>query len=101
MKEALKQVYSVRIESPFILTPTEVKKHLGIGFKVVSVEVAKDVAQAPITDVDSAAEAIVKTGYRALARAHHPDLGGDPNTMKILNQSKSEMLELLKQLRSI
>lgn len=90
------QTYRVTIKSRFILTQSYIKNALGIGYQVLSVEMKKDVSEVPIVNIDTAAEAIIKTGYRALARAYHPDLGGDPEVMRTLNQTKKELLDLLK-----
>jgi hypothetical protein len=90
------QTYRVTIKSRFILTQSYIKNALGIGYQVLSVELEKDVSEVPIVNIDTAAEAIIKTGYRALARAYHPDLGGDPEVMRTLNQTKKELLDLLK-----
>ena len=92
------QTYTINVKSRFILTQTQIKKALGIGYEILSVEAAKDASTLPIISVDTAAQAIINTGYRALARAYHPDLGGDPEVMKTLNQTKKEMLDLLKSL---
>lgn len=105
------QVYSIRIESPFILTQRQIKEKLGIGFKVVSVETEKDLSTKPIIDVDSALAALIQTGYRALARANHPDLSASDDTesisdkearaerMMLINRAKKEINELLDSLR--
>lgn len=93
------KVYNIRIQSPFILTTGQVKSKLGIGFQVLSCETETDLPQATITDVDSAVEAIVKVGYRSLARAYHPDLGGEPEKMQTLNRAKKELLDLLASLK--
>lgn len=47
-------------------------------------------------DIDSAAAAIVAAGYRELAKKHHPDAGGAPETMAFLNAAKSQLVEILK-----
>lgn len=94
-EQKMTQTYSIRIQSPFILTPGQVKNKLGIGFHVLSVETEKDLPNVEITDVDSAVEAMVKVGFKSLARAYHPDLGGDPNKMVILNRARKELLDLL------
>src|ERR1017187_6826121 len=100
-KEVKKQIYNIRVESPFILTPKQIKEYLGIGYHVVSVETERDRYTPPITNVDSASEAMVLMGYRALARANHPDLGGDAEVMKTINQAKKEILDLLKSLKEV
>ena len=92
------RIYNIRIQSPFVLTPSEVKKKLGTGFHVASVEVEKDSQPPDITDTISAMDAIIRTGYRALARANHPDLGGNAQVMVILNQTKKELESLLKEI---
>ena len=92
------QVYNIRIESPFILTQKQIKEKLGIGCHVVSVETERDLFTPDIRDVDTAVTAMLLTGYRALARAHHPDLGGDPEVMMTLNRAKKEILDLLESL---
>jgi hypothetical protein len=63
------------------------------------VETERDLYSPPITDVDSAVEAMILTGYRALARANHPDLGGDAEVMATVNRAKKEVLDLLKSLK--
>jgi len=100
MTEIKKRQYVIRVESPFIITPTEAKKKFGIGFSVLNVEVEKEVTQIPVKDHDSAIDAIILAGYRSLARAYHPDLGGDPNIMMEINQAKKELQELIKELRN-
>jgi hypothetical protein len=91
-------IYTVNIESRFILTQTQIKEALGLGYRIISIEYEKDNSTSPIVNVDSAAMTIIQTGYRALARAYHPDLGGDENIMKILNQTKKELIDLIKSL---
>lgn len=49
-----------------------------------------------ITDVDSAAAAIVAAGFRALAEKHHPDKGGEQNTFILVAEAKKQLVELLK-----
>jgi len=34
---------------------------------------------------------IVERGFRAAARVHHPDAGGDPETMRTLNDAAGEL----------
>lgn len=99
-KNMTEQTYSINIKSRFILTQTAVKRAFGPGFQILSVEIQKDASQLPIIDVDSAALAIIQTGYRALARAYHPDLGGSEEIMKILNKCRTELKELVESLRS-
>jgi hypothetical protein len=94
-----KQVYNIRVESPFILTQRQIKEYLGIGYKVVSVETERDLYTPEITSIDNAVTSMILTGYRALARAHHPDLGGDPEKMMIINKAKKEVLDLLESLK--
>jgi hypothetical protein len=91
-------VYTVNIESRFVLTQTQLKEALGLGYRITSIECEKDNLVNAIINVDSAAMTIIQTGYRALARAYHPDLGGDENVMKILNQTKKELIDLIKSL---
>jgi len=91
-------IYTINIKSRFILTQTQIKKALGIGFQVLSVELAKDASNYNSFDDSSAAKAIVQTGFRALARAYHPDSGGDPEKFRILNKTKQELIELLNNL---
>jgi len=93
------KMFIIKLESQFIPTPTMVKQKLGIGFKVLSVEVERE-SYKEIKDVDSAVDAILYTGYRALARANHPDLGGNAETMVILNRAKKELMDLLKELKA-
>jgi len=97
METSMSKIYNIRIESPFVLTPTEVKRKLGHGYKVISTEVEKDQVIPEIVDVESAFNAILKVGYRALARANHPDLGGDAQVMILLNKAKKEIEDLLKE----
>ena len=99
--EAIKsseKIYNIRIKSLFVLTPSEVKKKLGSGFKVVEVGVEKDSVLPEINSTTTAMDAIIKAGYRSLARAYHPDLGGDPEVMVILNRTKKELEALLKEI---
>ena len=91
--------FTIRIASQFIPTPNFVKSKFGVGYKVLSVEVDKEI-QREIKDVDSALDAIVAIGYRSLARAFHPDLGGDKDTMVILNRAKKELSDLLREVRA-
>lgn len=93
------KTYTIRVQSPFLLTPTQVKTKLGVGYKVLELEVEKESNEEKITSVDSAVEAIVRTGFRALARAFHPDLGGDAEVMTILNRAKKELKDLLQEVR--
>jgi len=97
METSMSKIYNIRIESPFVLTPTEVKRKLGHGYKVISTEEEKDQVIPKIVDVNSAFDAIIKVGYRALARANHPDLGGDAEVMITLNKAKKQIEDLLKE----
>lgn len=92
-------VYTVTLQSPFILNQSQLKQRFGVGFKILSIETEKDLPNVAISDVDSAVSAIVGVGYRSLARANHPDLGGDPEVMVILNRAKKELKELLESVR--
>ena len=94
------QIYNIRIESSFILTQKQIKEKFGVGFHVITVETEKDIYTPHITDTDSAVEAMIRTGYRALARANHPDLGGDIQVMATINKAKKEILDLLGSLKS-
>jgi hypothetical protein len=50
--------------------------------------------------VDSAAKAIIDAGFKALAKVHHPDLGGNTATMSSLTETRrqlKQMLELIKE----
>jgi hypothetical protein len=94
------QIYNIRIESPFILTQRQIKEKFGVGFHVITVETERDIYTPHITDTDSAVEAMIRTGYRALARANHPDLGGDIQVMATINKAKKEILDLLGSLKS-
>jgi hypothetical protein len=93
------KTYTFNVRSRFILTQTALKQALGPGYQVTSVAVATDISTLPVINVDSAAMAIINTGFRALARAYHPDLGGDPEVMVILNRTKKELTELLNSLK--
>ena len=99
IQEEEMKTYTVRVQSQFILTPTQIKEKLGTGYKVVECIIDKDTLPDKIETVDQAVQAIIITGYRALARAHHPDLGGSTETMMILNRSKKELCELLESLK--
>lgn len=48
-----------------------------------------------IADIDSASLAIVKAGYRELAMRYHPDRGGSPEVMVLLNNAKRQLNEML------
>ncbi len=87
--------YNIKIQSPFILTQNMIKQKLGFGFQLLALVKDSDIQLRPITDVDSAVNQIVQLGYRALARAHHPDLGGNPEVMMILNRAKKELSDVL------
>lgn len=93
------KIFTIKLESQFIPTPTMVKAKLGLGYKVLTVEVEKEWSK-PITDVNSAVDAILYTGFRALARANHPDLGGNAEVMVILNRAKKELADLIKEVRA-
>ena len=67
---------------------------------MITVETEKDIYTPHITDTDSAVEVMIRTGYRALARANHPDLGGDIQVMATINKAKKEILDLLENLKS-
>jgi hypothetical protein len=94
------KIYNIRIQSSFILTPRFIKEKLGIGFKIIETEVEKDVKVSDIKTVEDAVDDALRIGFRALARAHHPDLGGDSEKMVIINRAKKEMEELLKLVRN-
>jgi len=89
------KIFNLKIRSQFIPTPTAIKEKLGVGYKVLAIEMEREQPNREITDVNSAFEAILFLGYRALARANHPDLGGDHEKMVIINRAKKEMTELL------
>ncbi len=40
-------------------------------------------------------ERIISTGYRTLAREHHPDIGGDGETMKEINAAAALLRSLI------
>ena len=85
----IKNIYEVRIESNSILTPTKVREALGIGYKVLSVEVKKDIPELKLETIHDAFKSILKVGYRALVRAYHPDVGGDTEKMMLINRAHS------------
>lgn len=88
-------VYNIRIQSPYFMTQGQIKRALGVGFNVLSLEAERDLPDVEITNIDDAYKAIIQTGFRALARAHHPDLGGDPDKMVLINRAKKELKEIL------
>ena len=96
----MSHIYNIRVQSPFVLTPRQVKDKLGIGHKVLSVEVEKEPFIPEIVDKNSALQAIMKIGYKSLVRANHPDLGGSNEIMILLNQSKKELEDLLEVLNA-
>lgn len=49
----------------------------------------------PVRSNDWAAE-IIKAGYRVLSRRHHPDIGGDTETMKQVNQAAEDLRKALR-----
>jgi hypothetical protein len=98
VKVAEPRTFIIQIESQFIPTPTFIKAKLGLGYKVLAVEIEKESFKI-IIDVNSAVDAILYTGFRALARANHPDLGGNAEVMVILNRAKKELNDLIKELR--
>lgn len=98
LEKEMPKVYTIRIQSEFVLTPSEVKRKLGIGYKVLDTSVEKVDSVPDIKDNVSAMEAIIKTGYRTLARANHPDLGGDAEVMTILNKTRKELDDLIEEL---
>jgi hypothetical protein len=100
IKMADQRKFTITLESQFIPTPTMVKNKLGTGYKVIAVELEREYPKDAISDVDSAVAAILYTGYRALARANHPDLGGNAEIMMVLNKAKKEIDDLLKSLRA-
>ena len=53
------------------------------------------VRRTPIADIDAAAAAIVAEGYRALAKVHHPDAGGNHQAMALLSQAKQQLTQIL------
>lgn len=57
--------------------------------------------ESSFADIDSAAAAIVAAGYRELAKKHHPDAGGAPETMAFLNAAKSQLVEILKAVKEV
>lgn len=42
------------------------------------------------------AEQIIREGYRALSKKLHPDIGGDEEKMKELNNDRDRLVQLLK-----
>ena len=99
MSEVKKQSYTIHVESPFILTPAEAKRRFGIGFQVTAVERGEDATRIVVTDKDSAIDAIIAAGYKSLARAYHPDLGGNAEIMMQINQARKELKDLIAELR--
>lgn len=94
------KVYNILVQSPFVLTQHQVKEKLGTGYRVVSVEVEKDCWIPEITSTENAMDAIIRTGYRALARAYHPDLNENgKEVMVYLNKCKKELETLLKEIK--
>ena len=94
------KVYNILVQSSFVLTQRQVKEKLGPGFRVVSVEVEKDCFIPEINSVENAMDAIIRTGYRALARAYHPDLNSDGEEIMVwLNRCKKELEQLLKEVK--
>lgn len=98
-----KTVYVIRVESPFVLTAVDVKSRLGIGFKVLSCDSG---AVAPVEtpkqlNTDNMAEAIIREGYRALAKVCHPDIKGNAEAMVMLNKTKADLAKLLAELKNI
>lgn len=89
------QTYTVRLQSNYIVTATHIRNSLGVGFKVLSVETERDTVKEKIVGIKDAVKAIIKTGYRALARAHHPDMGGDVEVMADINKAKKELDEVI------
>jgi Putative quorum-sensing-regulated virulence factor len=89
------QTYTVRIQSEFVVTATHVKNSMGPRFRVVSVETERDSVKETPTSVRGAVWAILKSGYRALARAYHPDLGGDTEVMVNINKELAEKITFL------
>lgn len=53
-------------------------------------------ADEKITDIDSAAAAIVAAGYRALSKQHHPDVGGSDAAMALISQARAQLRDMLK-----
>ena len=94
----IKNIYEVRIESNSILTPTKVREALGIGYKVLSVEVKKDIPELKLETIHDAFKSILKVGYRALVRAYHPDVGGDTEKMMLINRAQKELSDLVDEL---
>jgi Putative quorum-sensing-regulated virulence factor len=41
-------------------------------------------------------ERVVSVGYKTLARQHHPDLGGDADMMKQINNAAEELRRILR-----
>lgn len=41
-------------------------------------------------------ERVVTVGFKTLAKQHHPDLGGDADTMKQINSAADELRRILK-----
>lgn len=94
-------IYTIKIQSKFLLTSSEIKKKFGIGFKVLEVQRDKtsEYKLPEVYSVDTLAPLVIKYGYRELAKALHPDLGGaDPEGMTQLNRTKQELLQILEEL---
>lgn len=54
-----------------------------------------DLSISEFADVDSAARAIVREGFRTLAMKHHPDKGGTHATMAMLTETKHQLMKML------
>ena len=52
-------------------------------------------------DVQSAALQIVSTGYRHLAREHHPDVGGATGTMQSLNAAQEWLRRTIREKKAV
>jgi len=63
--------------------------------RCMPVEKANPWAGAKFPDVDSAARAMLDAGFKALARTHHPDVGGDVTTMSLLSETRKQIREML------
>lgn len=50
---------------------------------------------APVRSNDWASE-IITQGYRVLSRRHHPDVGGETETMKAVNQAAEDLRKALR-----
>lgn len=89
---ALPAAYLVWLTSRDLPSPlrTAVEQEILRRFGVASVDASRRASTRPLSDV---AAAVIDAGRRAMARQHHPDVGGSLDEMQHINHAADWLLD--------